>query len=164
MSMTQTNQQDPTLKAWADISLSLGNLERHARKQAELAKQKLASLPVDATRSGAGATGAMIGLGGPTHGHQWVLRRFSLCGVTPQTTVTGRVDLFVGSSIGSAYEWVYTASTLPVIEFWSAEQIVVQSNQDVWFQVSNGTAGQQVVGVIAFREYKVPGVTPETLL
>lgn len=90
---------------------------------------------------------------GPDLGRMWYLRKLTVAGVTPSTTVAGRADLFVSSmdyrqfttlAAMGTQDWLDQATTLPLVGTYSPGEIPLQHMEQLFVVVSGGTGSQEL--------------------
>lgn len=90
------------------------------------------------------ATGArlLMDLGGPSYGRAWEVRQLVVGGLTWSTTVSGRAELYVGSTpqVNAALANLQdVAATLPSKSFYSAGQFRVIHPNRVYVVIAGGS-------------------------
>jgi len=94
----------------------------------------------------------LIRLGSPQNGRRWVVRRWGVAASDDVTSYSGPgfANLYVGRpfglnlTTGSVEQWSAFMGSLPGIEYFSNDQIVVLPGQELYLIVSQVTAGIQI--------------------
>lgn len=168
MSYAEQDTDNPILKAFGSLQLSLSkNTERleaieRTQRQAFIAEQpRFVRIHGVVTHPASGVAVVDLDNNGPDPGFIWYLRKLYVGGIGVSTVAAGRADLFVssldyrtfnGQALGNlgVFDYVDTASTLPLIGDFGAGEVPIQSPEALWVVFSGGTSGQQyaVSGVI----------------
>lgn len=92
-------------------------------------------------------------LPGPSQGWFWNIKRLSISGITPGTTVGGRADVFISASdlryvsdfsFGMS-DWVDQASSLPLVGNYGDGELLLHNPEKLYVIVSEGTGDDIIV-------------------
>lgn len=114
-----------------------------------------------------GGSGQGVLIGGPEIGDQWSVRQIVVLGPTLTSTVTGQAWVLVSAGTPSELSptsVVDQAVSLPLVAFYSAEQLYVQPNENVFLVITGGTAGAQYVASFSYQVSRYqPRLTVESV-
>jgi hypothetical protein len=110
-----------------------------------------------------GSTG--VGGLGPEQGEIWLVRRISVGGVTPGTTVSSSsAQVFQSPTdpnqlggTGPTANWVASFSSLPGVQFFSNRQIVLKNGDNLFISVLGPATNQQIQANVQIECYNDGG-------
>lgn len=145
--------------AFAKLSLSLNGVTDAIKAN----QDRPTPIPVDLRKFAsvaANAAGvAYLDLGAPDQGTRWLIRHISVGGVTYDTTVIGRCDVYVAatkpvvSNLPDLQDSTGIGDTLPAIAFYGARDLTVMTSEHLWLVVVGGGPGVLYSAGVSVEQY-----------
>ena len=139
-----------SLQTVLGMAASLGNIEKHLSRIAayeEAYQTGAKDIPLRATASSdSGSDSFIIGLGGPTYGRQWQVRRLTIGGALWTSTVAGSALVVVGPSLTVTPplpDINDTVGSLPSNGFYSTGQLIIRHPDHLRIVILTPTASTQ---------------------
>jgi hypothetical protein len=174
MTYTENGITSPLLDILAKVQLTIGEHTKAVKEQQrwqQVARRTnqpvLSKMPWSGICNASGFgifvnTGAMAE--GPDQGYIWYVRRISVLGTIPGTSVTGRGDIFISAadyptsfstlSQFGVGDWQDGTNSIPNNAFYGRGEMPMRFNESLTIVISGAPANQQVGGQIVFEQFE----------